>query len=188
MTIRNCLYWALIPALLSVAGCKEGPPKDHTNSANPSQATGVSTVGDRLAQVRSEIVARNFGRAAELGREAVNSFPNDPEASFELARAEALAGNQGYALDALEQAVTKGLANANLALKDEAFAALRTNSRFKELLRTANPSSRSATPAQHRPAPEPSSISAGGHHGVEIQESGGSTTIRAGDVTLHTDF
>lgn len=181
------MYLAL-PILLFTSACDKIGGGTSDGAGGDSDLAQAAVPADPLAAVRAEIVQRNFGRAAELARAAVAAAPTDPNAAFELARAEALSGNQGYALDALEQAVNKGLANASTALKDEAFAALRPNSRYKELLRKANPSSKSASGGSTEAPRSQGSLSAGGRGGVSIQESGGSTTIRAGDVTLHTDF
>lgn len=143
-------------------------------------------VADSLAAVRAEIVARNFGKAADLARSTVASFPKDPSASFELARAEALAGNQGYALDALDDSISKGLANAAASLKDDAFNSIRSSDRFRALVQKASPAPSGAAAPQPRPRP---TVSAGrGSSGVEIYEGNGGTRIRAGDVVLETDF
>lgn len=179
----------MMPIMLWLSACDKGDSEIAHEVGDDVKLSQGANAADPLTAIRAEIVQRNFGRAAELARAAMAAFPSDPNTAFELARAEALSGNQGYALDALEQAVTKGLANASTALKDEAFASLRQNARYKALLLKAHPSSKSATSSTSAEVTRPRNyISSGGHHGVEIQENGSSTTIRAGDVTLHTDF
>lgn len=145
-----------------------------------AQVRDVPT-GDTLAAVRSAIVARNFGDAANSARSLVARQPTDGATNFELARAEALLGNQGAALDALETAVTAGLANVPTALADPAFSSLRDNDRFVALADRANPGSATEPAGEH--------LAAGnGADRVEITTRNGRNIVRAGDVELNTDF
>jgi hypothetical protein len=132
-----------------------------------------------LPAVRAAIVARNYAEAADLARKEVASRPADPAAQFELARAEALAGNQGRAIDALDLAVRDGLADAARAVEDPAFDALRDDDRFVALVERAAPGSHGGG--------DNAEVSRGAD-AVQIHESAGGTHIRAGDVKLDTDF
>lgn len=140
----------------------------------PPQPGAVS-----LSDVRAAIVARNFSEAADLARRAVAQSPKDPAAQFELARAEALIGNTGRALDALDAAVAAGLPNAAKALEDPALDAIRNDERFSEIARRASPGS--ADPADGDPR-------GSGGDDVSIKNDSSGTHIKAGDVTLDTDF
>lgn len=134
--------------------------------------------------VRSEIVARNFGRAAELAADLVEANPNDSSAFYELARAEALSGNEGRAFDALEKAIELGLPNATTALNDAAFTGLRRSGRFATLHSKASPS-----PNKSSGRPVDALVEAGPDGDVTILElPNGETHIQAGDVSLSTDF
>lgn len=160
------------------------------------------------AGVRAAIVAGNFGEAVKLGEEVVDANPDDPVAHFELARANALAGRRGKALDALARAVDLGLANADVALRDPAFSDMALMPRFVALVRRASPAaSRSREAAalglgaedegyeDSRYASEEiptldypvRSGSAGGDVSIGKTADGG-TVIRAGEVVLETDF
>lgn len=139
-----------------------------------------------LAGVRAALVARNFSEAVELAAAEVKAHPKDPAAHFERARAEALAGNEGRALDALDQAVSLGLPDAARALEDPAFARIGGSDRFAALVERASPVS-DADPDEGIVASEPRRR--GSDQSVAIREKpGGGTHIQAGDVTLDTDF
>lgn len=151
-------------ALALVCGC----------SARPE--AGEQSVAD----IRAAIVAHNYGEAVRLATDLTKAHPKDAAARYELARAEALLGNQGNALDALEAAIRTGLGHVQSALDDPAFDAVRGTDRFAALAQGASPSA----PASG------TRLSAGqGADRVEISEaSGGGTHIHAGDVTLDTNF
>lgn len=127
-----------------------------------------------VAGVRAALAARNYAEAERLGRAAAIAHPKDPAAQFELARAEALLGNQGMAMDALEAAVQAGLPDAPRAIEDPAFAALGQNERLAAL--------------RHRLAPPPALLAGSGVDHVQIRRNGQGTEIQAGDVHLKTDF
>ncbi|MGF7146679.1 hypothetical protein FHS96_000288 [Sphingomonas zeicaulis] len=100
-----------------------------------------------LAQVRSAIVAHDYGVAVEQARALAVSHDDDPEVLFELARAEALLGNQNRALTALEKAINAGLARSGTTLRDPAFDEIRRTVRFTAIT--------GRTPAQgNRPVAE----------------------------------
>lgn len=144
---------------------------------------------DGLSGVRAAIVAHNYAEAVDMARKYAADNPSDPEAHFELARAEALLGNEGRALDALDAAIKAGLPNAGQALKDPAFAAIRTSARFAALKERATPAPKSAAVAARNLEPGGATVvRAGGNEGVSISESADGTHIRAGDVTLDTGF
>lgn len=153
-------------ALLALAACS---PK---NSPDSSQT---------ITGVRSAIVAGNYAEAVDIARKLANTTPKDPAVQFELARAQALQGNQGRALDAIELAVKSGLGHASQALADPAFDGLRSNNRFISLLNQASPSAVGGG--------NPAVISAGnGADHVEIKNGPSGTVVHAGDVSLDTKF
>lgn len=136
--------------------------------------------------VRAAIIAGNLGEAVELAEEALGDDPGDPELHFELARAQAMMGNRGRAIDALANAVDFGLANVDAALRDPAFAEMAAMPRFIELARLAAPAQeREFVRAQ--PEVPVRVIEAGSDVSISTTSSGG-TVIRAGDVVLETDF
>lgn len=155
--------------LVSLGGCGSG---DWSGGAKDIDA------------VRSEIVARNFGRAVELAADLVEAHPTDPSAFYEQARAEALAGNEDRAFNALEKAIELGLPNAATALNDAAFTGLRRSERFAALHGKASPS-----PSKSSGRPVEALVEAGPDGEVTILElPNGETHIQAGDVSLSTDF
>lgn len=167
-----------------------------------------SDTPDGAAGVRAAIVAGNFGEAVKLAEEVVDSTPDDPRAHFELARANALAGRRGKALDALNKAVDLGLANADVALRDPAFADMSLMPRFAALVRRASPSASRSREAialgldseeggellQSGAGDQPGRLdypvrSDPSDTGVAIARTpDGGTVIKAGDVVLETDF
>lgn len=161
---------------LPLAGCDKLAPAGH--DAQKGEPAG-------LAGVRAAIVARNFGEAVELAVAEVKAHPNDPSSFFEQARAEALAGNEGRALDALDRAITLGLPDAARALGDPAFEQISSSERFARLADRASPSTAGGggttiTAGRRRDNP---------NDGVVLHEKpGGGTHIQAGDVVLDTDF
>ena len=100
-----------------------------------------------LAEVRSAIVAHDYGVAVEQARALAISHDDNPEVLFELARAEALLGNQNRALTALEKAINAGLARSGTTFRDPAFDEIRRTMRFTAIT--------GRTPAQgNRPVAE----------------------------------
>ena len=161
---------------LPLGGCdKIAPAGQDAQQAEPAG----------LAGVRAAIVARNFGEAVELAAAEVKVHPNDPSSFFEQARAEALAGNESRALDALDRAITLGLPDAARALDNPAFEQISSSERFVRLVDRAIPSTAGG---------EGTTIAAGRRRdnpndGVVLHEKpGGGTHIQAGDVVLDTDF
>jgi hypothetical protein len=126
-----------------------------------------------VAGVRAAIVARNYAEAE--GWAAPRRWPTpNPSAQFELARAEAMMGNQGLAMDALEAAVQAGL---------------RCGARGgRPCLCGAGPE-RAAGRASPQAVAAWAPRSAGsGADQVQIRQNGQGTEIQAGDVHLKTDF
>jgi len=169
---------------VALAGCDKVAP-----SATDAQPAAQPDAPKGLAGVRAAIVARNFGEAVDLAAAEVKAHPKDPAAHFEQARAEALAGNEGRALDALDHAIALGLPDAARALEDPAFAQISGSDRFAVLLDRASPVAGDA------PARAPTRTVVAGSprgragDGVSIRETaGGGTHIQAGDVVLDTDF
>ena len=146
---------------LALGGCQKEPS---------------ATAPEGLAAARSAIVASNYAQAVELAAKEVAKRPKDPQASYELARAEAQRGNDGLAVDALEKAVGNGLGDAANALQDPAFARIANSERFAALTLRANPAPREAA----QPVAESGSVT--------IHEDKNGTHIQAGDVHLDTDF
>jgi hypothetical protein len=133
------------------------------------------------AGIRAALFAGNYGDAAALARKQVTATPRDPAVQYELARAEALTGNRGKALDALELAMKGGLADGGHALDDRAFDTIRDDPRFAALVNRASPASNNG--------PADAALAAGsGNTRVEIREGANGTHIQAGDVKLDTNF
>lgn len=93
----------------------------------------------QLAEVRSAIVAHDYGAAVEQARELAIKHDDNAEVLFELARAEALLGNEGRALTALEKAIGAGLPGNGSTFRDPAFDEIRRTVRFTAIAGRANP-------------------------------------------------
>ena len=128
---------------------------------------------DPLSAARAAIISRNFADAADYARQAVEDRPDAPDGYFELARAEALRGNGGSAGDALAHALDKGLGDAAQKLGDPAFDGIRNDPAFAALVERASPGSTAAAARKEHDGPA-----------VEISDD----QVRAGDVTINTDF
>ncbi|WCT80250.1 TPR end-of-group domain-containing protein [Novosphingobium humi] len=116
-----------------------------------------------------------------MARKQAAATPRDPAVQYELARAEALSGNRGKALDALENAMKSGLGDAAHALDDRAFDTIRDDPRFTALANRASPASGAGG--------SDAALAAGsGANHVEIREGANGTHIQAGDVKLDTNF
>lgn len=168
-----------VAAPLTLAGCDKIAP-----SGSDAPRPDAEDAPQGLGAVRAAIIARNFGEAVELAAAEVKSHSKDPAAHFEQARAEALAGNEGHALDALDQAITLGLPDAARALDDPAFAQISGSERFAALIDRASPVAGSGGTAIVAGNPR-----ARAGDGVILRDTpGGGTHIQAGDVVLDTDF
>jgi len=164
--IMKYRYFCAVFAV-ALAACSA---KDGAGSANKNPT---------IEDIRQAITARNFGDASKMAQGILAGHPKDASVLFELARAEALQGNQGRALDSLNSALEDGLANPAQALNDAAFDAVRSTDRFEALVKRASPS----------PASDAATLSAGsGGDKVELQQGNGHTHIRAGNVSLDTNF
>ncbi|WP_159983772.1 MULTISPECIES: hypothetical protein [unclassified Novosphingobium] len=167
---------------MTLAGCDKVAP---AGSDVLADAQGDGLRG--LAGVRAAIVSRNFGEAVQLAAAEVKAHPKDPAAHFEQARAEALAGNEGRALDALDKAIALGLPDAARALEDPAFAQISGSDRFAALIDRASPVAGNGDGTERSIVAGTPRGQAG--DGVSIRETaGGGTHIQAGDVVLDTDF
>lgn len=150
-------------------------------ACDPGETPRVSS--SPLDDARAAIVARNFGQAVQFASDAVDEHPQDPAAHYQLARAEALQGNEGRALSALGLAIDRGLSDASRALLDPAFDSIRDRQAFVDLEERASPrraprrnAARDVEPEQDR---EPA---------VEIRSEGGREVVRAGDVVIDTEL
>lgn len=182
------MRFIILPALaaLALAGC-DGMSEDRTTGDEISQAdqakTGLSGP-EQLNAVRAAIIARNFGEAATLARAAVTNNPEDPEVQLLLARAEALLGNSGNALHALERAVTAGIAKPAEAILDSAFDSLRNDSRFAAIEALVQPAAKVDAPMP----PKRQSAPVSERPEVEIGTRNGKDYIRAGDIVIDGNF
>lgn len=168
--------------LLALTGC-DGVGKNN-QSGSVDQPTGsTSSSAERMNAIRAALVARNFGEAATLARSLVNDAPGDPEAQLLLARAEALLGNIGNAVESLDRAVTAGLANPVEALADPAFSSMRNDSRFVALSARVQPA-----PMANAPALPKQRATTTDRPEVEISTRDGEDYIRAGDVVIDGNF
>ncbi|HVG23695.1 MAG TPA: tetratricopeptide repeat protein [Thermoanaerobaculia bacterium] len=81
---------------------------------------------------------REYSRAAAVLGVAVQIHPERWDAWYNLAAAEARAGNRKQALTALEKAVAAGFHDAKQLASDDDFAALRGEERFRNVLASAS--------------------------------------------------
>jgi hypothetical protein len=79
--------------------------------------------------------AKRFQDGLGIDRELVRFAPGDPTFRYNLACSLALLARASEALDALEQAVSLGYADAEHLLADEDLASLRAEPRFLEIVR-----------------------------------------------------
>jgi Flp pilus assembly protein TadD len=163
-------------AFAALSGCHETP----TAQSQPplSQASASANAASAIRQQLSE---RNYGQAAQLAATAVSSDPNNPDLHYLHAQAEGYLGNAGNAVAALQRAVVAGLADPPAAFSNPAFDSIRDDAVFQEALGRLSPPAVNVTQARKR---DGSSTRAGD---VEIRESGGRETVRAGDVQLGGD-
>jgi len=159
----------LLPLVVALASCDKG-------AANSPQ--------EGLPAVRAALVAGNYADATTMARKEATTHPRDAATQFELARAEALSGNRGRALDAIDLAVRFGLADAAHALDDHAFDVIRSDSRFVSLANRAAPAPVGDTSGSAQ-AVDTDNTAAGQ---VQIRENAKGTHIQAGDVKLDTNF
>lgn len=179
----RALFVTLLGASLLAAGCNDkakNPPQDaapqaETNETAP-EAAPESTAS--VEDITSEMTSGNFARAAELAREATAAQPSNPDLFLLLARAEARLGNQGYAIDALNQAFEKGFHDPRGAVNHPDFDKIRGTQAFQSLMKKWGIQA-SAVPSKAKPS---ASVTRAGD--VSITESGGHTRIRAGDIVI----
>jgi len=86
-------------------------------------------------RIRAE--RKEFGPASADYAKALELDPKDGDAQYRAACVEARRGENGKALDRLEQAVQAGFANWDLLRKDEDLAPLRSEARYRRLLEKA---------------------------------------------------
>jgi hypothetical protein len=79
--------------------------------------------------------AKRFQDGLGIDRDLVRFAPGDPTFRYNLACSLALLARASEALDALEQAVSLGYADAEHLLADEDLASLRAEPRFLEIVR-----------------------------------------------------
>ena len=171
--------WSLLLAAAAVAAISGCHQKPAAQSQPP--LTQASASANAATAIRQQLVERNYGQAAQLAATAVASDPNNPELHYLHAQAEGYLGNAGNAVAALQKAVVAGLADPLGAFSNPAFDSIRDDGVFQEALGRLSPSAVSVTQARKH---DGSSTRAGD---VEIRESGGRETVRAGDVQLGGD-
>lgn len=128
------------PAMTMRLHSKLSELKDAVKSAKePSKARAAK-------RAQSEVFARfyengvlsltdkQFSLAASLLESASEAAPESPAPFYQLARVYAESGNKKKALEALHQAVKRGLRNAKLLQETLEFAALKDNEEFKKIL------------------------------------------------------
>ncbi|AHE52397.1 hypothetical protein NX02_03215 [Sphingomonas sanxanigenens DSM 19645 = NX02] len=166
-----------------------------------------------LAEVRSAIVAHDYGVAVEQARALAIRHDDDPEVLFELARAEALLGNENRAVTALEKAIAAGLPGTVATFRDPAFDEIRRTVRFTAIAGRAAPQRLnrpvSDTPEVAATAAPTARAAGGGRRAASPAGDGGiapleplkplkpmragdveigDDVVRAGDVDLGSDF
>jgi pimeloyl-ACP methyl ester carboxylesterase len=85
-------------------------------------------------EASSEMYRKNFGVAAAFLTLAVELRPNNPQAYYRLAAAQAQSGQKRLAMEALTRAVEQGFNDASRLEQSEEFASLRQEKAFKALI------------------------------------------------------
>jgi pimeloyl-ACP methyl ester carboxylesterase len=85
-------------------------------------------------EASGEMYRKNFGVAAALLTLAVELRPNNPQALYRLAAAQAQSGQKRLAMEALTRAVAQGFNDVSRLEQSEEFASLRQEKAFKELI------------------------------------------------------
>ena len=82
---------------------------------------------------------KNFGVAAALLTLAVELRPNNSQAFYQLASAQAQSGQKRLAIEALTQAVARGFTDVARLEQSEEFTSLRQEKDFKALIEKLRP-------------------------------------------------
>lgn len=121
---------------------------------------------------------KNFSDAASQAEKLTIKAPDDYEAFYLLAQAQAQLGNKNAALAALESAIKKGYKDEQAISANDNLQALRNMPAYQELMDNAFPRRIQAS-AAGTPVPD-----AAAQDAVGITETANKTIIRAGDVVV----
>lgn len=100
----------------------------------PAPAADTPDPAKRAAALEAAVAAKEWARALPLAEEESDAAEEaHVESLYRLARIHALLGQPKEALDALERAHAAGVVDVFALRKDEAFAAMRGDSRFQAL-------------------------------------------------------
>ncbi|MYN11342.1 tetratricopeptide repeat protein [Pseudoduganella aquatica] len=158
--MKKYVFASLLAATAMLAACDSGP--------------FAST--DAMRQHAAQSLAqKNFGAAASQAEKLSAKAPDDYEAFYLLAQAQAQLGNKNAALAALESAIKKGYKDEQAIAANDNLQSLRNMSAYAELMDSAFPRRVQAGTAE---------TPAAASDAVGITETAGKTVIRAGDVVV----
>lgn len=148
-------------------------------------ACDLFTNPDQLkADANAALAARNFATAAQTAQQWAKKAPDQYEAYFVLAQAQAQAGDKNAAVVALEQALTKGLKDDTQVTTNANLEPIRSMVAYQKLMDTHFPKhvgkQESNTDSRAATEPEPDE----GVDSVSITEKNGMQVLRAGDVMI----
>lgn len=130
-------------------------------------------------QAAQSLGNKNFGEAANQAEALSRKAPDDFEAHFLLAQAQAQLGNKNAALAALEAAINKGYKDDQAIAANTNLEPIRNMPAYLELMASAFPQ-RAASSAGAALIPD----TAPANNAVGIIETNDKTVIRAGDVVV----
>jgi dienelactone hydrolase len=113
---------------------KKAEAKENSGERMVARRTLGAFSANSFEGAQALLFAKNYSAAAANLEIAALIRPESAGISFSLARAYALNGNRKKALDALKNAVEKGLTDIAAVEKNEAFIALREDAEFKKIV------------------------------------------------------
>lgn len=136
---------------------------------------------DKLkSESNSDLVARNFSSAAQSAQKWIEKAPDQYEAYFVLAQAQAQVGDKNAALVALEQAIKKGLRDDMQIESNTHLDPIKSMTAYQALMNAHFPG-RNAMREGVREDPQ---VDGSADVSVSITEKNGQQTLRAGDVLI----
>ncbi len=140
------------------------------------------------ADANAALAARNFATAAQTAQQWAQKAPEQYEAYFVLAQAQAQAGDKNAAVVALEQALSKGLKDDTQVTTNTNLEPIRSMVAYQKLMDTHFPGhvvkqeskANSGAEAEAEAEPEPNESV----ESVSITEKDGMQVLRAGDVMI----
>lgn len=128
----------------------------------------------------NDLTARNFSSAAQSAQKWVEKAPDQYEAYFVLAQAQAQVGDKNAALVALEQAIKKGLRDDMQIEGNTHLDPIKSMTAYHALMSSHFPSRNAMRDGVREEPPGDTSADVS----VSITEKDGQQTLRAGDVFI----